>query len=84
MMKTCMPGRCSARLPVGFCDAYEGPAFWNRLMKLVDWTLGYDDYFELGASQSIVKPSHIDWNTVADEQSKAEAEQLRQQQWRGA
>ncbi|WP_230944453.1 hypothetical protein [Burkholderia territorii] len=53
-------------------------------MKLADWTLGYDDYFELGASQSIVKPSHIDWNTVADEQSKAEAEQLRQQQWRGA
>ncbi|KWA28735.1 effector protein Tle3 domain-containing protein [Burkholderia territorii] len=71
-------------LPVGFCDAYERPAFWNRLMKLADWTLGYDDYFELGASQSIVKPSHIDWNTVADEQSKAEAEQLRQQQWRGA
>ncbi|KWA05856.1 DUF3274 domain-containing protein [Burkholderia territorii] len=71
-------------LPVGFCDAYERPAFWNRLMKLADWTLGYDDYFELGASQSIVKPSHIDWNTVADEQSKAEAEQLRQQQWKGA
>ncbi|KWE86194.1 DUF3274 domain-containing protein [Burkholderia territorii] len=71
-------------LPVGFCDAYEKPAFWNRLMKLADWTLGYDDYFERGAPQSIVKPSHIDWNTVADEQSKAEAEQLRQQQWRGA
>ncbi|MBR8366064.1 DUF3274 domain-containing protein [Burkholderia sp. AU19243] len=70
-------------LPVGFCDAYERPAFWNRLMKLADWTWGYDNYFESGASQSIIKPSYIDWTTVADEQSKAEAEQLRQQQWKG-
>ncbi|CAM2180327.1 DUF3274 domain-containing protein [Burkholderia latens] len=70
-------------LPVGFCDAYERPAFWNRLIKLADWTWGYDNYFESGASQSIIKPSCIDWTTVADEQSKAEAEQLRQQQWKG-
>ncbi|WP_175967775.1 T6SS effector phospholipase Tle3 domain-containing protein [Burkholderia sp. BCC0322] len=70
-------------LPIGFCDAYERPAFWSRLIKFADWTLGYDAYFELGVPQSIVKPSYIDWGTVADEQSKAEAEQLRQQQWKG-
>ncbi len=70
-------------LPIGFCDAYEKPAFWTLLMKSADWTQGYDDYFELGAPQSIVKPAYIDWDTVAEEQSKAEAEQLRQQQWKG-
>ncbi|AIO38469.1 hypothetical protein KDW55_22375 [Burkholderia sp. AU19243] len=53
------------------------------VVKLADWTWGYDNYFESGASQSIIKPSCIDWTTVADEQSKAEAEQLRQQQWKG-
>ncbi|MGS0893094.1 hypothetical protein ACVBGC_11225 [Burkholderia stagnalis] len=70
-------------LPVGFCDAYEKPALWNRLMKLADWTQGYDDYFERGAPRNIVKPSYIVWKTVADEQSKTEAERLRQQQWKG-
>ncbi|MBN3830694.1 DUF3274 domain-containing protein [Burkholderia sp. Ac-20344] len=70
-------------LPIGFCDAYERPAFWTRLMQLADWTQGYDDYFELGAPQSIAKPAYIDWDTVAEEQSKTEAEQLRQQQWKG-
>ena len=70
-------------LPVGFCDAYEKPAFWTRLMKYADWTLGYDDYFELGVPQSVVKPTYIDWATVAEEQSKVDAEQLRQQQWKG-
>ncbi|WP_175760214.1 T6SS effector phospholipase Tle3 domain-containing protein [Burkholderia anthina] len=70
-------------LPIGFCDAYERPAFWRHLMKFADWTQGYDDYFELGAPQSIVKPAYIDWNTVAEEQSKADAEQLRQHQWKG-
>ncbi|RQZ19693.1 DUF3274 domain-containing protein [Burkholderia sp. Bp9031] len=70
-------------LPIGFCDAYERPAFWTGLMKFADWTQGYDDYFEICALQSIVKPAYIDWNTVAEEQSKAEAEQLRQQQWKG-
>ncbi|WP_260435042.1 MULTISPECIES: DUF3274 domain-containing protein [unclassified Burkholderia] len=70
-------------LPIGFCDAYERPAFWTRLMKFADWTRGNDDYFEFGAPQSIVKPAYIDWNTVAEEQSRSEAEQLRQQQWKG-
>ncbi|HDR9510278.1 hypothetical protein C5615_28640 [Burkholderia cepacia] len=70
-------------LPIGFCDAYERPAFWTRLMKFADWTQGYDDYFELGVPQSVVKPTYIDWATVAEEQSKAEVEQLRQQQWKG-
>ncbi|WP_199540469.1 T6SS effector phospholipase Tle3 domain-containing protein [Paraburkholderia kururiensis] len=71
-------------LPVGFCDSHERPALWTRLMKQADWTQGYDDYFGSGAPQSIIKPPHIDWDTVADEQSRAEAEQLRQQQWKGA
>jgi len=70
-------------LPVGFCDAYERAAFWTRLMKLADWMQGYDSYFELGVSQSVTKPPCIDWATVSEEQSKAEAEQLRQQQWKG-
>ncbi|EDT43577.1 conserved hypothetical protein [Burkholderia ambifaria MEX-5] len=70
-------------LPIGFGDAYKRPAFWTRLMKFADWTQGYDDYFERGASQSIAKPAYIDWNTIAEEQSKTEAEQLRQQQWKG-
>ncbi|RQU45546.1 DUF3274 domain-containing protein [Burkholderia cenocepacia] len=70
-------------LPIGFCDAYERPAFWKRLMKFADWTWGDDDYFELGVLQSIARPAYIDWNTIAEEQSRAEAEQLRQQQWKG-
>jgi pimeloyl-ACP methyl ester carboxylesterase len=70
-------------LPIGFCDAYEKPAFWTRLMRFADWTRGDDAYFELGAPQSIIKPAYIDWNTVSEEQSKADAERLRQQQWKG-
>ncbi|MGS0891687.1 T6SS effector phospholipase Tle3 domain-containing protein [Burkholderia stagnalis] len=70
-------------LPIGFCDAYERPAFWTRLTKFADWMQGYDDYFELGVPQSVVKPTRIDWGTVAEEQTKTEIEQLRQQQWKG-
>ncbi|WP_321785837.1 effector protein Tle3 domain-containing protein [Burkholderia pyrrocinia] len=70
-------------LPIGFCDAYERPALWIKLMKFADWMQGYDDYFEFGVPQTIVKPAYIDWATLAEEQSKAEVEQLRQQQWKG-
>lgn len=70
-------------LPIGFCDAFERPAFWTRLMKLADWMQGYDAYFETGELATVHKPALIDWDTVVDEQSRAEAERLRQQQWKG-
>ncbi|WP_233411336.1 T6SS effector phospholipase Tle3 domain-containing protein [Paraburkholderia kururiensis] len=52
-------------LPVGFCDAYERPVFWTRLMQLADWTLGYDTYFQTGVPKTVEKPKAIDWDTAS-------------------
>lgn len=71
-------------LPIGFCDAHERPAFWTRLMKLADWTQGYDAYFQTGVPETVEKPAEIDWatvgealNSIAIEDFKNEARGLR-------
>lgn len=71
-------------LPIGFCDAYEKQALWISLMQQADWTLGRDPYFETGKLEKVAKPTLIDWDTVAEEQSRIDAERLRKQQWGGA
>ncbi|SAL74779.1 transmembrane protein [Caballeronia arvi] len=68
-------------LPVGFCDAYEDVEFWTRLMKRADWTQGYDAYFETGLFESVDKPSLIDWKTVNEEVSAADAREWQAKQY---
>jgi hypothetical protein len=63
-------------LPVGFCDAYEDREFWTRLIKQADWTQGYDPYFETGKLETVEKPLVIDWTTVAQEISEADAKRI--------
>lgn len=71
-------------LPIGFCDAYEKQDFWADLMKRADWTQGYDPYFKNGDLQNVPKPDLIDWDTVAEEQSRLDAERFKKQQYAGA
>ncbi|AXF22674.1 hypothetical protein CUJ89_19345 [Burkholderia pyrrocinia] len=71
-------------LPIGFCDAYERKSLWTSLMKQADWTLGGDAYFSTGKLDIVTKPSIIDWNTVDEEQSRAEGKRLAQQQYGGS
>lgn len=71
-------------LPVGFCDSYEMPSFWTSLMKLADWTQGTDPYLESGMPETVVKPALIDWDTVAEEQSRTDGERLARQQYGGS
>jgi hypothetical protein len=71
-------------LPIGFCDAYENREFWIRLIKQADWTQGYDPYFATGALEKVAKPSSIDWSTVADEQSRADAKRIEWRKYNGA
>ncbi|WP_017774816.1 T6SS effector phospholipase Tle3 domain-containing protein [Paraburkholderia kururiensis] len=66
-------------LPVGFCDAHEKPAFWTRLMKLADWTQGYDAYFQTGAPEKVERPKAIDWDTAGDAANRAAIEELKAQ-----
>ncbi|MFP3565137.1 hypothetical protein [Paraburkholderia sp. SIMBA_030] len=69
-------------LPVGFCDSYESPEFWGKLIHKADWThYGEDPYFMSGELAVPKQPAGIDGETVAEEASKADAEQRR---WRGA
>jgi len=63
-------------LPIGFCDAYENREFWLELVRIADWTRGSDPYFDYGTFDNVEKPSVIDWSTVADNISKAEAERI--------
>ena len=63
-------------LPIGFCDSYERPAFWTRLMKLADWTLGYDKYFLTGLPETVEKPATIDWDTAGDALNRIAIENL--------
>jgi pimeloyl-ACP methyl ester carboxylesterase len=64
-------------LPIGFCDAYEDREFWGKLIRKADWTRGYDPYFETGELDKVEKPSQIDWTTVAEEASRADAQRLK-------
>jgi hypothetical protein len=63
-------------LPIGFCDAYDDRDFWFHLISLADWTSGYDAYFDYGTLDKVEKPGVIDWTTVAEAISKAEAERM--------
>jgi Protein of unknown function (DUF3274) len=63
-------------LPIGFCGAYEDRGFWTRLIKQADWTQGYDPYFETGKLDTVEKPSVIDWTTVTQEVSNANAKRI--------
>jgi pimeloyl-ACP methyl ester carboxylesterase len=66
-------------LPVGFCDAYEKRALWTKLMKLADWTQGYDAYFRTGVPETVEKPEAIDWDTAGDALNRAALEDLKAQ-----
>lgn len=59
-------------LPVGFCDSYEEPGFWNELMKRADWTSFHDPYYREGKLDIPATPPQIDSETVADATSKAD------------
>ena len=63
-------------LPVGFCEAYNDRDFWFNLISLADWTSGYDAYFDYGTLEKVEQPAAIDWTTVAEAISKAEAERM--------
>ncbi|RQV05409.1 DUF3274 domain-containing protein [Burkholderia cenocepacia] len=63
-------------LPIGFCDAAEDWDFWARLIKKADWTRGYDPYFTDGVLKTVEKPDVIDWSTVAEEKSRADAKRI--------
>ncbi|MBW9108053.1 T6SS effector phospholipase Tle3 domain-containing protein [Paraburkholderia phenoliruptrix] len=63
-------------LPVGFCDSFDDDDFWFNLVKLADWTSGYDQYFNSAIFEEVEKPGAIDWATVAEETSIAEAKRI--------
>lgn len=63
-------------LPVGFCDAHEDREFWHRLIRMADWTSGWDSYFDYGTLESIDRPGEIDWTSIAEELSQAEAKRI--------
>ncbi|MEX3979747.1 hypothetical protein AB4Y45_12320 [Paraburkholderia sp. EG287A] len=64
-------------LPVGFCDSFEDREFWIDLIKAAEWTSGHDTYFDYGTFDTVEKPDSIDWTTVAEETSIAEAKRIR-------
>lgn len=66
-------------LPIGFCDAYEKPAFWTRLMKLADWIQGYHAYFHTGVPETVGKPAEIDWDTVGEATNRMAIEDFKNQ-----
>lgn len=63
-------------LPIGFCDSYDDQQFWFDLINLADWTSGYDQYFDSARFEEVEKPGAIDWTTVAEETSIAEAKRI--------
>lgn len=64
-------------LPIGFCDSYDLPDFWLRLIREADWTQFTDPYFNDGTFELPPVPDGIDRKTVADEITKAQQEKLR-------
>ncbi|WP_052382459.1 T6SS effector phospholipase Tle3 domain-containing protein [Paraburkholderia kururiensis] len=64
-------------LPIGFCDSYDLPDFWLRLIREADWTQFTDPYFNDGTFELPPVPGGIDRETVADEITKAQQEELR-------
>jgi len=72
-------------VPVGFCDSFDDREFWFDLMRMADWTSGHDTYFDYGTFNEVEKPSAIDWTTVAEDVSKAEAKRIQfGEQYRGS
>lgn len=63
-------------VPVGFCDAFEDREFWFDLVKMAEWTSGHDTYFDYGTFEKVEKPGTVDWTTVAEEISGAEAKRI--------
>jgi pimeloyl-ACP methyl ester carboxylesterase len=63
-------------LPIGFCDSFEDREFWFDLIKAAEWTSGHDTYFDYGTFDEVGKPATIDWTTVAEETSIAEAKRI--------
>ena len=70
-------------LPIGFCDAYDDVDFWKRLIQEADWTSLRDTYYLTGELAVPPMPSTIDRETVAEADSKADAERLRREGHRG-
>ncbi|MBW9107022.1 T6SS effector phospholipase Tle3 domain-containing protein [Paraburkholderia phenoliruptrix] len=64
-------------LPIGFCDSYENPDFWSRLMRDADWLNFTDPYFADGTLDVPPVPDGIDKETVADAVSEAQQAQLK-------
>lgn len=64
-------------LPIGFCDSFENPDFWVRLMRDADWLNYTDPYFADGTLNVPPIPDGIDNETVEDAISEAQAKQLR-------
>jgi pimeloyl-ACP methyl ester carboxylesterase len=63
-------------LPIGFCDTYDDRESWLNLIKLADWTSGYDQYFDSALFDEVERPGTVDWTTVADEISVADAKRF--------
>ncbi|HTH61140.1 MAG TPA: DUF3274 domain-containing protein [Paraburkholderia sp.] len=63
-------------LPIGFCEAYDDRALWHNLISFADWTSGHDTYFDYGTFEKVEKPDAVDWATVAEAISKAQADRF--------
>lgn len=58
------------------CDSFESREFWFKLVAKADWTCGHDRYFEYGTVDKVPKPGALDWSTVVEEVSKADAKRI--------
>ncbi|MGF6969835.1 pimeloyl-ACP methyl ester carboxylesterase [Paraburkholderia sp. WC7.3g] len=66
-------------LPIGFCDSFENPDFWARLIRDADWLNYTDPYFAYGTLNVPPVPEGVDKETVADAITEAQAERLRKE-----
>ncbi|WP_042268328.1 T6SS effector phospholipase Tle3 domain-containing protein [Paraburkholderia heleia] len=64
-------------LPIGFCDSFDDPDFWVRLMRDADWLNYTDPYFAGGTLNVPPVPDGVEKETVADAITEAQAKQLR-------
>lgn len=68
-------------LPIGFCDSFESRDFWARLIRDADWLNYMDPYFADGTLDVPPVPDGLDRETVADEITKVQAEQLKKREF---
>ncbi|MBP0597024.1 DUF3274 domain-containing protein [Herbaspirillum sp. LeCh32-8] len=63
-------------LPVGYGESYN-LEHWGKLIRLADWTAGYDKYFNEGKLDIPPMPPEIDRETVSAYQRQRDEEQFK-------